>query len=227
MDKYFKFLDDFSQFDYSHCANQNHRSRAYTFQICWDEMLRIEKPVIVELGTTRSFKHGGVREGCMVADIKYWEPDKIEELDWSAGNFTYVFGQLPNKELHTVDINPNHIWVSKTMTKGLLGMRYHVSDSVEFLKNFQDQVDLLYMDSGDIGEETARLHEREAKVIVERELVRVGGIILMDDVRSNVAVTQFGEKSVFGKDKYAIGVFLANGFDICCDDYQMLIKRMQ
>jgi len=226
MDKYFKLLDEASQFNYDHCANQNHRSRAYTFKYVWDKMLELECPTIIELGTTRSFKHGGVKEGCLVADIKYWEPDKIEELDWTAGNFTYVFGQLPNKELHTVDIEPKHIWVAQTMTSEFSGMHYHISDSVEFLKNFQGQADLIYSDSGDVCEATARLHEREANIIVERELVRVGGYLLLDDVRSNVAVTQFGEKSVFGKDKYAIGVFLINGFDICCDDYQMLIKRL-
>jgi hypothetical protein len=227
MDKYFKYLDEASQFNYDHCANQNHRSRAYTFKYVWDEMIKLECPTIIELGTTRSFLHGGVSEGCMVADKKYWHPEQPENLDWSAGNFTFVFGQLPNKELHTVDINPNHIWISKTMTEEFTGMHYHVSDSVEFLKNFKGQVDLIYSDSGDVGEETARLHEREANIIVERELVRIGGLILMDDVRSNVAVTQFGERSLFGKDKYSIGIFLANGFDWVCDDYQIILKRMR
>jgi hypothetical protein len=225
MDKYFKFLDDYCQYDYSHCANQDHKSRAYTFKYVWDEMIKLECPTIIELGTTRSFKHGG-HIGCLQFDLKYWEPEKIEEFDWSAGNFTYVFGQLPNKELHTVDINSKHIWVSETMTKGLSGMNYHLSDSVEYLRNFQGQADLIYMDSGDVGELTSILHEREAKVIVEKELVKIGGIILLDDVRSNVAVTQFGEKSRFGKDKYSIGVFLANGYDWVIDGYQLILKRM-
>lgn len=226
MDKYFKLLDQYCQYDYSHCANRNHKSRAYTFKYVWDEMIKLKCPTIIELGTTRSFLHGGVSEGCMVADKKYWHPEHPENLDWSAGNFTFVFGQLPNKELHTVDINPNHIWISKTMTEEFTGMYYHISDSVEFLKKFKGHTDLIYLDSGDVGEETAKLHEREANVIVDREIVKVGGYVLMDDVRSNVAVTQFGEKSRFGKDKYSIGYFLANGYDWVMDEYQLIMRRM-
>lgn len=212
--------------DYSHCANKDHKSRAYTFRYVWDEMLKIEKPVIVELGTTRSFLSGAAKEGCMVADEKYWNPDKPEDFDWSAGCFTFVFAQLPNVELHTVDINSNHLWIAKIMTSNFGSVNYHLSDSVEYLRNSNIKYDCIYMDSGDVGENTAKLHEREAKVIVEKELVKIGGIILLDDVRSDVAIKQFGERSRFGKDKYSIGVFLANGFDICADNYQMILKRM-
>ena len=42
MDKYFELLDEASQFNYDHCANQNHRSRAYTFKYVWDKMLELE-----------------------------------------------------------------------------------------------------------------------------------------------------------------------------------------
>jgi hypothetical protein len=233
MEKYFKFLDDFCQYDYSMFAKY-HKSRAYTFKYLWHEMIKIDNPIIVELGTTRSFVHGG-NEGCMVFDEKYWFPDKPELWDWSAGCFSRVFAELPNKEFYTVDINPKHIWVSKTMTKEFEGIGYYVSDSVQFLKDLSNdfgildkQCDLIYLDTGDMHplEQTARLHEQEAKIIIENELVKIGGYILMDDVRNPVPCTQFGEKSRFGKDKYSIGIFLANGYDIIMDEYQLILKRI-
>jgi hypothetical protein len=192
MDKYFKFLDDYCQYDYSHCARE-HKSRAYTFKYIWDELLKRKHPIIVELGTTRSFVHGS-HEGCMKFDEKYWFLDKPEYWDWSAGCFTRVFAEMPDKEFHTVDISKNHIWVAKTMTKMFGGMNYHVMDSKEFLHSFNKQADLIYMDTGDMNpiEETAQLHLREAKIIVNLERVKIGGYILMDDCRNPVPINEFG-----------------------------------
>jgi hypothetical protein len=228
MDKYFKFLDDYCQYDYSHCA-RDHKSRAYTFKMLWDTFqLKQMHPVIIELGTTRSFVHGG-HEGCMKFDTKYWFPDKPELWDWSAGCFTRVFAEIPDKEFHTVDISKDHIWVAETMTKMFGGMNYHVTDSCNFLNNLDRQVDLIYMDTGDMNpiDKTANLHLEEAKLIVKFELVKKGGYILMDDVRNPVPINEFEEKSCFGKDKLSIGYFLANGFDIVMDEYQMILKRMR
>ena len=227
MEKYFKFLDDFCQYDYSHCA-KDHKSRAYTFQFIWDEMIKLEKPVIIELGTTRSFVHGG-HEGCMCFDKQYWFPNNPEVWDWSAGCFTRVFAEMPDKEFHTVDISKDHIWIAETITEEFNGMHYHVQDSIDYLNSFSKQSDLIYMDTGDMNpiEVTAKLHLREAEIIVNLERVKIGGYILMDDVRNPVPVQQFGEKSCFGKDKISIGYFLANGFDIIMDEYQMILKRMR
>jgi hypothetical protein len=227
MDKYFKLLDRYCQYDYSHCA-RDHKSRAYTFEFLWHEMLKRKHPLIVELGTTRSFVHGG-HEGCMKFDTKYWFPDNPEYWDWSAGCFTRVFAEMPDKEFHTVDISKDHIWVAETMTKMFGGMNYHVSDSLSFLVMFEKEADLIYMDTGDMNpiDETARLHLLEARNIVHNKIVKVGGYILMDDVRNPVPVKEFGEKSCFGKDKSSIGYFLQHGFDIVMDEYQMILKRMR
>lgn len=226
MEKYFKFLDDYCQYDYGVFAKE-HKSRAYTFKYLWDELSKIDNPVIYELGTTRSFVHGG-HDGCMKFDLKYWFPANPELYDWSAGSFTFVFAQLPNVELHTVDINAKHIWVSKTMTEQFGTVRYHIDKSENFLATIGKPADAIYLDTGDLQplEPTARMHEREAEIIVKLELVKVGGFILMDDARSPVAITQFGEKTRFGKDKYSIGVFLANGYDLVMDEYQIILKRL-
>lgn len=225
MDKYFKLLDSNCQFDYSNCA-RDHKSRAYTMKQAFDELSDIDDTVIIELGTTRSFVSGGI-EGCMDIDPKYWQPDNLSSWDWGAGSFTRVFAEVPNCTLHTVDINPNHIKICQKICEVFNNVKYYVSDSCKFLTEFKGKADLIYMDTGDMNpvEDSARLHEREAKIIVEREIVPVGGFILIDDVRNPTPVNEFGEKSLFGKAKYSLGVFLANGFDILMDEYQMLLIR--
>ncbi len=55
-------------------------------------------------------------------------------------------------------------------------------------------------------EDTAELHLREAKIIVERNIIADDGIILIDDVKS-VVPKQVGEKSDLGKAKYSIPYF--------------------
>lgn len=226
MEKYFRLLDQYCQYDYS-CFAKEHLSRAHTFRYAYEYLSGLEHPVITELGTTRSFVHGG-HEGCMVFDEKYWFPDKPELWDWSAGCFTRVFAEIGKGELHTIDLIKNHVWVAEIMTKEFNHVKYYHQDSCAFLNWFPGDFDLVYLDTGDMNpiETTGRLHEREASIIIERGLVRIGGLVLMDDVRNPVPIREFGEKSRFGKDKYSIGKFLSNGFDIVMDEYQMLLKRM-
>jgi hypothetical protein len=231
MDKYFEFLDKGCQYDYSHDIRKR-LSRAHTFIKVINEIildLYTSHPIIIELGTTRSYVNGGL-EGCMSYDKKYWKLDNPESWDWGAGCFTRVFAEiLPNSFIHTVDINSNHIEVCRTITKEFQNVMYHVSDSAIFLQNMEEPADLIYMDVGDVTplEESAMLHKRDAEVIIRNNLVKVGGYVLIDDVRCPVPIVEYGEKSCFGKAKYSIGVFLANGFDIIEDQYQMLLKRMR
>lgn len=222
MDKYFEFLEKHCQYDYSMYVRP-HLSRAHTFSYIYHCLP--ENPVIVELGTTRSYVHGGL-EGCMDPDIKYLQKDNPETWDWGAGAFTRVFAELAG-ELHTVDIVPLHIEICQNILEDFNNIKYHVSDSFKFLKLFDKFCDLIYMDVGDMTplEPSARLHERDAMIIVERGLVKVGGYILIDDVRNPHPFTN-GEVTCFGKAKYSLAVLLANGFDIVMDEYQLILRRM-
>ena len=75
-------------------------------------------------------------------------------------------------------------------------------------------------------EETAQLHLREAKIIVERNLLNNSGLILIDDVMSCVPKEQ-GEESDLGKAKYSIDYFIKNGYEIMMNEYQYVIKKIQ
>ena len=65
---------------------------------------------------------------------------------------------------------------------------------------------------------------REAKIIVEKDLLSDNGIILIDDVKS-VVPKKFGEKSDLGKAKYSIEYFLENGYEILMEGYQYILKK--
>ena len=45
-------------------------------------------------------------------------------------------------------------------------------------------IDLLYLDTGNMDEETALLHLREAELIVKHDILKDDGLILIDDVRN-------------------------------------------
>jgi len=205
-------------------------SRYYTFRYCIDAIRENNFETIVELGTSRSFVDGAY-EGCNSDDIKYWYPNDMEKWDWSAGIFTYVFGEEikgSDAVLHTVDLMSSHIERSKIITKKFKkNIEYHVSSSEDFLNNFDGKIDLLYLDTGDMNpiEPTAELQLRESMIVVERNLINPGGIILIDDVR-NPAPKKYGEKSDFGKAKYSIPYLVSNGFDLVMDEYQVILRKM-
>lgn len=195
-----------------------------------DYLINLEKIDIVELGTSRSFVDGRF-EGCNSDDSKYWEPNNPEKWDWSAGHFTGVFSEIlydKNLHLQTVDLMKNHINRCKIMTNDYKQkITYHVSDSVKFLNNQKENgFDLIYMDTGDMTpiEPSAQLHLREAKIIVSKNLLKKGGLILIDDVR-NILPKKFGETSDYGKAKYSIQYFIENGFEIVQDHYQVVMRK--
>lgn len=204
-------------------------SRYYTFKFCFENIDSKKDYKILELGTSRSFVDG-TYDGVNSDNTKYWEPDNPEKWDWSAGFFTYVFGEKisgTNKKLDTLDICKKHIERCKIMTKNFCkNINYHVSDSREFLKKCS-KYDLIYLDTGDMYpiEFTAKLQLEEAKLIVERNLLNEGGLILIDDVRNPAPKITENEKSDYGKAKYSIDYFLKNNFTIIMDEYQVILKK--
>ena len=208
------------------------KSRDVTFKYCLDYInnKNIENKVILELGTSRSFTDGRF-PGCNSNDTRWWEPNNPEKWDWSAGCFTRVFSELTDTKtyIHTVDISPYHINRCKLMTEPFKDkITYYVTSSENILNQIPEKsIDLLYLDTGDMTpiEYTAQLHLREAKIIVERNVLKDNGIILIDDVKSCVP-KKAGEKSDYGKAKYSIPYLLENGYIIVMDEYQYILKKI-
>lgn len=207
------------------------KSRYHSFKYAFEHFATHQGKTVVELGTSRSFVHGG-HPGCNLSDPHYWTPENPEDWDWGAGFFTRMACECLiqcGAKIHTVDINPEHIKRCKVITMEFKDrMFYHVSSSQDFLRtcNFPDGIDLLYLDTGDMTpiEPTALLQLEEVQIIVERNLLSKDGIILVDDVR-NQTPKKFGEKSDLGKSKYALPYLLGHGFEIVIDEYQVILKK--
>ncbi len=207
------------------------KSRYDTFQFVFDHFERTGGKVVVELGTSRSFNHGGL-PGCNSDQRIHWKPDQPETWDWGAGFFTRMAAVCLahlSPQIHTVDLMQNHISRCQIMTADFASIiTYHVKDSVTYLKecNFPNGIDLLYLDTGDMTpiEESALLQLKEAKVVVERNILAKGGLILLDDVK-NRTPKEFGEKSDLGKSKYSLPFLLKHGFKILMDEYQVVLQK--
>ena len=208
------------------------KSRYYTFKKLFELFEKSKGHTIVELGTTRSFVHGG-HPGCNQDNPIFWHPDNPADWDWGAGSFTRMAAEcLAHMQplIYTVDIAAQHIARCQVITQEFKNMmRYYVSSSEDFLTKVPVplSIDLLYMDTRDMTpiEFTAQLHLREAKIVVERNLMTPGSIIVIDDVRHPAAKLQ-GEISDYGKAKYSIPFLLAHGFEIVEDEFQVILKKV-
>ena len=201
------------------------QSRYVTVKKAFELYAERDGRTVVELGTIRSFVHGG-HHGCNSSDRSFWNAEQPENWDWGAGCFSRLAAEcLGGSEIHSVDLENEHIERCKAVNAGY-PVTYHVSPSVDFLRSFEGKIDLLYLDTGDITpiEPSAALQLQEARVVFERDLVEIGGLVLIDDVR-NPAPLKFGEKSKMGKAKYSLGFLLMHGFRIIEDEYQVLLER--
>ena len=208
------------------------KSRSDTFRLVFEHFVKNDGKTIVELGSTRSFTHGGL-EGCNKDNPQYWTPNAPENWDWGAGLFTRMAAEClyhVHPEVHTVDIEFAHLKRCQLITAPYSSIiQYHHASSLNFLRicQFADGIDLIYLDTGNMTpiEETARLQLEEVEIIVERGLLSKHGLLLIDDVK-NQTPKLFGDRSGLGKSKYSLPYLLEHGFEIVADEYQVVLRRV-
>jgi len=201
-------------------------SRYQSFKYCIDYLSSIENPSILELGTTRSFVDGKY-EGCNSANTKYWDKDNFSKWDFGGGCFTLLFGQL-GYDFTTLDLISSHIDRSKFMTDSLgIKCTHVVSDSCEFLRNTNKKFDLIYVDTCDMMPiiPTENVQLEECKIIVERELLKPNGLLLIDDVL-NLTPREHGYlDNKYGKSTKSLPFLLQNEFKVVFEGYQYILKK--
>ena len=173
---------------------------------------------IVELGSSRSFVNGGVN-GCMIPDEKYWDPNNPVIWDWGAGIFTKVFAENLKEQkcnIYTVDPDTSANKIVTTMCNEYSNVKIHKTYSTNFLLDFSEKIDFLYMDHMETSEEAAMQHLIDIKLILGKGLMSEKCIILVDDVGSNI---------LDGKGKYSIPYLQNNGYNIVIHDYQVLLEK--
>lgn len=186
--------------------------RSATFSLCAEHLNSLHAPRALELGTTRSFRSG-------VIDMHTYEPDP-QRWDWGAGCGTFVIPALvPGCQLETVDPSAEALSVARTLCSPFLNRIIFVQEmSSEYLATCTSGYDLIYMDHGETGGETAALHRSDAELIVKLNLLNPRGLILIDD--------QEVGNGVDGKGAEAIPWLLACGFRLLTPpgSYQALLR---
>lgn len=192
-----------------------------TYELILENIIPKKKYVIVELGTSRSFKSWGIS-----SDLKDWFPDDPKRWAWSDGCFTRLF--LDNLEdydivMYTIDPCPNAVSVVKTMTQNNKNIVIIKTTSTEFLKNFSDKIDFLYMDHLESGEKACNVHLEDARLLIEKDLMNDNALILIDDTpKLDMESTK---SRYFSKGQYSIPYLLDNGYETVIHEYQMLLKK--
>jgi hypothetical protein len=143
--------------------------------------------------------------------------------NWAGdGQSTLVFGAFAKRygcRLWTCDINAEYIEIAKRSTAEFAGhIEYVVSDSVRFLRDFDQPIDLLYLDSFDFDPrgdpnpaQDHALKEGQAAL----HALNTQSIVLIDDCN-----TAHG-----GKGGKVIPFFLGQGWQVIGMHYQMLMTH--
>lgn len=136
----------------------------FTMKTALNLLLQNEGRIIVETGTQRVIDDPG---GCSTTLF---------------GAFCKRYGKI----LFTVDNNPKHMEVSMEATKDYRdSITYVVMDSVKFLSEFNQKIDLLYLDSLDCPFPPADATEAQTHNLNELKVaydkLHKGNILLIDD----------------------------------------------
>ena len=181
---------------YNNSKNIRFESFYFTLNLCKKNNFKN----IVETGTSRGKK-------------KFFFFNKY---NWKDGMSTIMFAEYVkvfNGRLYTCDISSKNINAAKIFTKKYSRyISYFIEDSVSFLKNFSNPIDLLYLDSLDghnpILASEHQLNEIEAAI----DKLHEKSLILLDDKGS--------------KTNLSIDYLLKNKFKIIFEtNFQVLLSR--
>ncbi|MCJ7466560.1 MAG: class I SAM-dependent methyltransferase [Maribacter sp.] len=177
------------------------RKRRDTFKLVLELLNRTNAKVIVETGTSREGLKGAKSNGAA----------------------TIVFGKWAQKNqaiVHSVDISKQSIKHAhdEIQKQGLENfVQLHLSDSISFLKNFESQVDFLYLDSYDYSDDLeeqkkSQLHHLGELKAIEHRLHN-NSIVLIDDC----------DLPNGGKGKLVVEYLLQKNWKILVNAYQILL----
>ena len=126
----------------------------------------------------------------------------IKKYNWKDGMSTPMFAEyvkFVEGKLHTCDISPENIENAKNFTANFSEyIQFYVQDSLVFLEEFTDPIDLLYLDSLDGHNPIAASNHqlKEAEIAIRK--LHNKSLILLDDKGSKTNLSiNFFEKNNF------------------------------
>jgi hypothetical protein len=181
---------------YNHSKNIRFNSFKKTLELSYSRNHKI----IVETGTARG-------------KIKFFF---FKKYNWKDGMSTIMlsdYAKFVNGKLHSCDISKDNIQNAKLFTNKFYHyVRFYIDDSINFLKNFPDKIDLLYLDS---------LDGHEPKAASEHQLNEIKSCINKLKYNSLVLLDDKGEKT-----NLSVNFLISNKFNILYEtDFQILLSR--
>lgn len=139
---------------------------------------------------------------------------------WSTLNWQY-YAEITDSKVYVVDIDENHLNKSKEVVPPSPWVTYTKDDSVNYLHNFTEKIDLLFLDSYDYcgdEENIRRCHEHSLNEIKAAwDKLNEKCFVLIDDIFND---------NWDGKGKLSVPYLLENGFEVVYyKDSQVLLKR--
>jgi len=108
----------------------------------------------------------------------------FSKINWKDGMSTMIFSDYAkyvNGELHSCDISQANVLNAKKFVKKNLGyVKFVVDDSLNFLENFNKEIDFLYLDSLDGQFSEASSHQLKEIKIAKNKLNK-NCLVLLDD----------------------------------------------
>ena len=167
-----------------------------TFEFCLERNLKN----IVETGTARG-------------KTKFFFFNKY---NWKDGMSTPMFADFAkyiNGKLHTCDISSENIKNAKAFTQDFAKyIKFYTMDSLIFLKEFNEKIDLLYLDSFDGHDPVKASNHQLKEAQISLKKLHDQSLILLDDKGS--------------KTNLSINFFIKNHFKIIFEtNYQVLLSK--
>ena len=164
--------------------NNKKNIRYESFEFTLKEALKRNLKNIVETGTSRG-------------KIKFFF---FRKLNWKDGMSTIIFSEYAknnNGHLYTCDISKENIISAKKFTKKFKKfISYYIDDSINFLNNFSNKIDLLYLDSLDGHNEIAASKHQLKEIEVSINKLHNNSLVLLDDVglKTNLSIEYLLQK---------------------------------
>ena len=180
--------------------NNNKNVRFSSFEFTLLECNRRRLKNIVETGTSRG-------------KVKFFF---FKKYNWKDGMSTIMFAEYAkyaNGMLHTCDISSQNIQNAKDFTKKFSSnIKYYIDDSINFLKNFKNSIDILYLDSLDGHDPILASQHQYNEIKYSIDKLHHNSIVLLDDKGT--------------KTNLSLEFLLVNGFKTIYETkYQILLSK--
>lgn len=180
------------------------RKRRDTFRLSLKLLHQIQAKTVVETGTSREGLKGAKSNGAATIVFGKWAKENgafLYSVDISEESVTNAQKEVDRQHLQNV-------------------IKIHHSDSLEFLKTFDQGVDFLYLDSYDYSHTDVAIQKKSQEHhLLEFQAIEAylhgNSVVLIDDC----------DLPNGGKGKLVIAYMLKNGWKILAESYQVLLVR--